>query len=151
MTAAEAERLGTVPDDLDVIIRRLHVPMMTTPVEVGGDHLYLGDGGLAADSSTPRIRLVLVRTADAAIGAEWNAMALQGTGSVDITVDGAFVPDALVVDPMSGPVRGGPLYQLGYQAAVSAENLGFTMGQCQRFLEQAKESTRPGGLPAGSD
>jgi alkylation response protein AidB-like acyl-CoA dehydrogenase len=223
MTAAEAERLGTAPDELDVTIRRLRVPMIKAPVEVGGDHLLLADqfryfealshanataawagfnhagaagmagailgdegldalfgndpspvmaavsapsgtyrrvdGGvevtgtwkyasgvrhadwamltaLEADSAAPSVRLVVVRTADATIGTDWNVMALKGTGSVDVTVDGAFVPDALVVDPMVGTLRGGPMYRLGYQAYVSAENLGFTMGQCQRFLDE---------------
>ncbi|NDH84211.1 MAG: hypothetical protein EBY65_04900, partial [Acidimicrobiia bacterium] len=91
---------------------------------------------LEADSAAPSVRIVVVRTADATIGTDWNVMALKGTGSVDVTVDGAFVPDALVVDPMVGTLRGGPMYRLGYQAYVSAENLGFTMGQCQRFLDE---------------
>ena len=91
---------------------------------------------LEADTTPPNVRIVVVRTADADIGTEWNVMALKGTGSVDVTVDAAFVPDALVIDPFAGTQRGGPMYQLGYQAYVSAENLGFTIGVCQRFLDE---------------
>lgn len=222
-TAAEADRLATAPDALDATIRRLRVPMIKAPLEVGGDHLHMGDqfrffaalshanataawvgfnhagaagmagatlgddgldalfgtdpspvmaavsapsgtyrrvdGGvevtgtwkyasgvrhadwvmltaLEADATPSNVRIVVVRTADAEIGTEWNVMALKGTGSVDVTVDAGFVPDALVIDPLAGPVRGGPMYQLGYQAYVSAENLGFTIGVCQRFLDE---------------
>ncbi len=222
-TAAEADRLHTAPDALDGTMRRLRVPMVKAPVEVGGDHLHLadqfryfetlshanataawagfnhagaagmagamlGDDGLAAlfgsdpspvmaavsapsgtyrhveggvevtgtwkyasgvrhadwamltaleaDTKPANVRIVIVRTADAEIGTEWNVMALKGTGSVDVTVDSAFVPDALVADPFAGTLRGGPMYQLGYQAYVAAENLGFTIGVCQRFIEE---------------
>ncbi len=222
-TAAEADRLSTAPDALDATMRRLRVPMIKAPIEVGGDHLHmadqfryfaslshanataawagfnhagaagmagatLGDDGLTAlfgsdpspvmaavaapsgtyrqvdggvevsgtwkyasgvrhadwvmltaleaDTTPPKVRIVVVRTADAAIGTEWNVMALKGTGSVDVTVDAAFVPDALVIDPSVGPLRGGPLYRLGYQAYVAAENLGFTIGVCERFLDE---------------
>lgn len=222
-TAAEADRLFTAPDALDVAMRRLRVPMIKAPLEVGGDHLHMADqfryfgalshanataawagfnhagaAGMAgamlgedgldalfgtdpspvmaavsapsgtyrrvddgvevtgtwkyasgvrhadwvmltaleADTTPPNVRIVVVRTADAEIGTEWNVMALKGTGSVDVTVDAAFVPDALVIDPFGGTQRGGPMYRLGYQAYVSAENLGFTMGVCQRFLDE---------------
>ena len=222
-TAAEADRLFTAPDALDVTMRRLRVPMIKAPLEVDGDHLHmadqfrffealshanataawvgfnhagaagmagatLGDDGLdalfgtdpspvmaavsapsgtyrrvaggvevtgtwkyasgvrhadwvmltalEADTTPPEVRIVVVRTCDAVIGTEWNVMALKGTGSVDVTVDGAFVPDALVIDPSAGTSRGGPMYQLGYQAYVTAENLGFTIGVCQRFLDE---------------
>lgn len=222
-TAAEADRLFTAPDALDAAMRRMRVPMIKAPLEVGGDHLHmadqfryfealshanataawagfnhagaagmagatLGDDGLdalfgtdpspvmaavsapsgtyrrvdggvevtgtwkyasgvrhadwvmltafEADTAPPNVRIVVVRTADAEIGTEWNVMALKGTGSVDVTVDAAFVPDALVIDPFAGTQRGGPMYELGYQAYVSAENLGFTIGVCQRFLDE---------------
>lgn len=222
-TAAEADRLSTAPAALDVSMRRLRVPMIKAPLEVGGDHLHLadqfryfaalshanataawagfnhagaagmagaalGDDGLAAlfgsdpspvmaavaapsgtyrqvdggvevtgtwkyasgvrhadwvmltaleeDATSPSVRIAVVRTADAVIGTEWNVMALKGTGSVDVTVDAAFVPDALVIDPFVGPLRGGPMYRLGYQAYVAAENLGFTIGVCERFLDE---------------
>lgn len=222
-TAAEADRLSTAPDALDATMRRLRIPMIKAPLEVGGDHLHLadqfryfatlshanataawagfnhagaagmagatlGDDGLEAlfgtdpcpvmaavsapsgtfrkvdggvevtgtwkyasgvrhadwvmlaaldaDAPTPRVRIAVVRTADATIGTEWNVMALKGTGSVDVTVDAGFVPDALVIDPSVGPLRGGPMYRLGYQAYVAAENLGFTIGVCQRFVDE---------------
>ena len=43
ITAAEAERQGTAPDALDALMRRLRVPMIKAPLEVGGDHLHLAD------------------------------------------------------------------------------------------------------------
>ena len=224
-TAAEAERLGTAPDALDSTIRRLRVPMIKAPLEVGGDHLYLADqlryfealshanatagwagfnhagaagmagallgdagiervfandpspvmaavsapsgswkkvdGGvtatgtwryasgvrhadwamltaLEADSEQPGVRLIMARTRDARVHGDWDVMALKGTGSVNISLEEAFIPDDLVIDPFVGIQRGGPMYALGYQAYVSGENLGFTLGVCKRFMDEIK-------------
>jgi len=57
---------------------------------------------LEAEAAAPN-----VRTADATIGTEWSVMALEGTGSVDVTTEAVFVPDPLVIDPLPGPLRGG--------------------------------------------
>lgn len=84
----------------------------------------------------PTVRIAIIKASDATIGGEWNVMALKGTGSVDVVCEDVFVPDALLIDPLAGPVRGGPMYTLGYQAYVSGENLGFTLGVCQRFFDE---------------
>lgn len=84
----------------------------------------------------PSIRLMAAPTAEADVSGDWDVMALKGTGSVDTVFDKAFVPEHLVVDPFAGPVRGGPMYTVGMQAYVSGENLGFTLGTCQRFLDE---------------
>ncbi len=84
----------------------------------------------------PRIRVAVVRTTDAQIDGEWKVMALKGTGSFTVTCNDTFVPDALTLDPLAGPSRGGPLYQTDYQAYVAPENLGFTLGVCERFMDE---------------
>ncbi len=91
---------------------------------------------LETGATQPTVRAGLVSMADVETHGEWNVMALKGTGSINVTVDDVFVPEALVVDPVAGPRRGGPMYHLGYQAFVAGENLGFTLGVCQRFLEE---------------
>lgn len=87
-------------------------------------------------TGAPEVRIGIIRLEDAVVHGDWDVMALKGTGSVSITVDAVFVPDALVVDPMQGPLRGGPMFGLGYGPYVAGENLGFTFGVCSRFLDE---------------
>jgi alkylation response protein AidB-like acyl-CoA dehydrogenase len=84
----------------------------------------------------PAVRLAIVPACDVTLADNWDVMALKGTGSVDVTLDGVHVPDHLLIDPFVGPLRGGPMYTVGYQAYVSGENLGFTIGVCQRLLDE---------------
>ncbi|MEE2768271.1 MAG: hypothetical protein VX833_03560 [Actinomycetota bacterium] len=85
------------------------------------------------------IRLIVIPADETNIGGDWDVMALKGTGSVNVELDGTFVPEHRTVDPLIGPRRGGPMYTLGYQAYVSGENLGFTLGVCQRFFDEVTE------------
>jgi alkylation response protein AidB-like acyl-CoA dehydrogenase len=88
------------------------------------------------ESSEGGIRIGIVPRADFSVHGEWNVMALRGTGSIDVVVDEAFVPDHLTFGPGSPIRRGGPMYALGYQAYVAPENLGFTLGVAQRFVDE---------------
>ncbi len=91
---------------------------------------------IESGAEQPRVRICIVRTRDARVDGDWDVMALKGTGSFTIHVDDVFVPDCLVLDPLDAPLRGGPMFETGYQAYVAAENLGFTMGVCQRFMDE---------------
>lgn len=84
----------------------------------------------------PTVTLAVIRTADATVHGDWNVMALKGTGSVSITAKDVFVPTALTVDPMGPPKRGGAIYGLNYPIFVAGENLGFTFGVCNRFIDE---------------
>lgn len=236
ITADEAERQGTAPDALDALMRKLRVPMIKAPREVGGDHLLMADqfryfsalsyanptaawagfnhagaaamagarlghagldivfgdnpapimaavsaptgnfvvvdGGvrlsgtwkyasgvkhsdfalltaIESASDLPRVRVVIVPTHEARVDGDWDVMALKGTGSFSIHVDDVFVPDSMVIDPSVAPLRGGPMFETGYQAYVAAENLGFTMGVCQRFMDEL--ATYANGKARGFD
>ena len=87
-------------------------------------------------SDSGSVRLLVIPAENTNIGGDWDVMALKGTGSVNVELDGAFVPEHRTANPLSGPQRGGPMYTLGYQAYVSGENLGFTLGVCQRFFDE---------------
>ena len=89
----------------------------------------LGDGGRG-------VRIGVVPRTDFEVAGEWNVIALQGTGSIDVIVDGAFVPDHLTFAPGDPIRRGGTMFALGYQGYVAPENLGFTLGVCQRFVDE---------------
>ena len=236
ITADEAERQGTAPDALDALMRKLRVPMIKAPLEVGGDHLHLADqfryfsalsyanptaawagfnhagaaamagarlgragldivfgdnpapimaavsapsgtflsvdGGIRltgtwkyasgvkhsdfalltaieSGAETPRVRIGIVPTREARVDCDWDVMALKGTGSFTVHVDDVFVPDSMVIDPSVAPLRGGPMFETGYQAYVAAENLGFTMGVCQRFMDEL--ATYANGKARGFD
>lgn len=102
-------------------------------------------------SDRPSARLCVLRTADAVISGEWNVMALKGTGSVSIVATDVFVPNDLLIDPVKGVLRGGPMYSLHYQPYVAGENLGFTFGVCRRFLDEmvTYARTKSRGLDGG--
>jgi len=61
------------------------------------------------------VRLAAVSADDVSLSDNWDVMALKGTGSVDVTLNEVFVPDHLLADPFASPLRGGPMYKLGYQ------------------------------------
>ena len=82
------------------------------------------------------MRLAAVPADDVSLSDDWDVMALKGTGSVDVSLEEVFVPDHLIADPMASPERGGPMYTVGYQAYVAGENLGFSLGVCQRLLDE---------------
>ncbi|MBU3689751.1 MAG: hypothetical protein B7C54_03200 [Acidimicrobiales bacterium mtb01] len=88
------------------------------------------------EDTPPRPRILIVRADDVTVTGEWDVMALKGTGSIDVVADGAFVPDHLSIDPFDPIERGGPMFALSYQAYVAPENLGFTLGVCQRFVDE---------------
>ena len=85
------------------------------------------------------LRLLVIPVDNTNIGGDWDVMALKGTGSFNVELAGTFVPEHRVANPLIGPQRGGPMYALGYQAYVSGENLGFTLGVCQRFFDEITE------------
>ncbi len=67
---------------------------------------------------------------------DWNVAALQGTGSVDVSVEDAFVPDALACSPLV-QLRGGSQYsRIGFRGYVGGENIGFSLGVAQRLLDE---------------
>lgn len=82
------------------------------------------------------VRIGIVPSSQFTVDGEWSVIALQGTGSIDVIVEDRFVPEHLTFGPESPIRRGGPMFALGYQAYVAPENLGFTLGVCQRFVDE---------------
>jgi len=89
-----------------------------------------------SEGESPRPRILIVRADQVTVTGEWNVMALKGTGSIDVIADAVVVPDHLTIDPFEGIERGGPMFALTYQGYVAPENLGFTLGVCQRFVDE---------------
>jgi alkylation response protein AidB-like acyl-CoA dehydrogenase len=83
-------------------------------------------------------RLLAISTADVTLDDDWHVMSQSGTGSVDVVVDRAFVPDDMVVERTA--TRGGPMYSLlSPTSYIAGENLGFTLGAARRFLDDLVE------------
>lgn len=93
----------------------------------------------------------------------WNVMGLAGTGSKDVVVNGAFVPDYRAIDVykvMNGEAateagRTQPLYQLPWSAifpnAVSAGVIGIAEGVLRCALDYQKGRVSVAGVAQASD
>lgn len=67
---------------------------------------------------------------------DWHVAALQGTGSVDVIVDDAFVPSEMTSSPFA-QLRGGAQYlKIGFRGYVGGENVGFSLGVAQRMVDE---------------
>ena len=96
----------------------------------------------AGDEDSPGLRTVVLPMRDVRRQGEWNVMALKGTGSIDLACEDVAVPERRLIDPTAGPVRGGPQFSLPYMVYVAGENLGFTLGVTERFLDEATAYAR---------
>lgn len=109
---------------------------------------------MAVNEADPaHMQMLAIPIGDVQRTGEWNVMALKGTGSIDIACENVYVPDYRFVDLMGPPVRGGYEFSLHYMVYVAGENLGFTLGVTERFLDEAlaqaqRKSRGPGGTLA---
>ncbi|MDR7303897.1 3-hydroxy-9,10-secoandrosta-1,3,5(10)-triene-9,17-dione monooxygenase oxygenase subunit [Haloactinomyces albus] len=111
--------------------------------------VVVGESGRPVDFLT-----VLVPRADYEIIDVWDVMGLRGTGSNDITVDQAFVPEHRVMrnydhSQLRGPgqqVNSGPLYRMPFGAiftsAIAAPVIGAVAGGYQHYLSAMRDRAR---------
>jgi alkylation response protein AidB-like acyl-CoA dehydrogenase len=69
----------------------------------------------------------------------WHVAGLQGTGSLDFSLDGTFVPGELTYELGSPAARGGDLFRLGMPAFISNEVPPFAVGVARRALDDMTE------------
>jgi alkylation response protein AidB-like acyl-CoA dehydrogenase len=110
---------------------------------------------IIADTGEARIFVTPIEHARLEL-ASWNVMGLRGTGSVDYTIDGAFVPEeythgAFVTEPR----RGGAIFRSGIMGLAEICHSGWALGVGRRLLDElgaliVSKVGRPGSL-AGSD
>src|ERR1700674_328376 len=115
-------------------------------------------GGIDVDGrQMPDFRSFLLPRKDYRIDDNWHVAGLAGTGSKDIVVDGAFVPDHRSMShwdltlgkPMPGwELNPAPLYRLPFAVvfinALSAAILGAAAGFLDAWIENSRE--RKGGM-----
>jgi alkylation response protein AidB-like acyl-CoA dehydrogenase len=108
-----------------------------------------GEDG-AADTGFGRMVVFLVPKAQAEVIDNWHVAGLQGTGSLDFSVDGIFVPSELTYDLGTAAVRDGDLFRLGMPAFVSNEVPPLAIGLARRALDDMTElATHTARFPGG--
>ncbi|HEX4289816.1 MAG TPA: acyl-CoA dehydrogenase family protein [Trebonia sp.] len=96
------------------------------------------DGG-PAGTGFGRMIVFAVPKAEAEVIDNWHVAGLQGTGSLDFSLDGTFVPAELTYELGSPAVRGGELFRLGMPAFVSNEVPPLAIGLARRAIDDITE------------
>ncbi|HEX3514551.1 MAG TPA: acyl-CoA dehydrogenase family protein, partial [Trebonia sp.] len=118
------------------------------PGPSGGEEPPADQG--AAATGFGRMVVFLVPKAQAEVIDNWHVAGLQGTGSLDFSVDGIFVPSELTYDLGTAAVRGGDLFRLGMPAFVSNEVPPLAIGLARRALDDMTElATHTARFPGG--
>jgi alkylation response protein AidB-like acyl-CoA dehydrogenase len=108
-----------------------------------------GESG-AAETGFGRMVVFLVPKTHAEVIDNWHVAGLQGTGSLDFSVDGIFVPEELTYDLGIAAVRGGDLFRLGLPAFVSNEVPPLAIGLARRALDDMTDlATHTARFPGG--
>ena len=130
----------------------------------GSDHcqwVFLG-GLVPSDEGPPELRTFLIPRSDYEIDDNWHVLGLRATGSKDIVVHDAFVPEYRThsfVDAFHGrnpgnAVNPGPIYRLPFGgvfcSAVAAPAVGVARGALEAVEQQAagRISMMDGSAPA---
>ena len=121
---------------------------------MGGCVVDTGDGTLQTlPNGMPDIRLMLAPAEDFEIHDTWHVSGLRGTGSHDIELSDAFVPDEMAASVISDTPRhdGGlyafPLFGL-LALAIAGVSLGAARGALDDFIELAGAKVPTGGRRA---
>ena len=96
-----------------------------------------GDGG--PPTGFPLMIVFLVPKEQAEVIDNWHVAGLQGTGSLDFSLDGVFVPKEMTYQLGTPAVRGGDLFRLGMPAFVSNEVPPLAIGLARRALDDMTE------------
>ena len=104
----------------------------------------------AAPSGFARMIVFLVPKDQAEVIDNWHVAGLQGTGSLDFSLDGVFVPAEMTYELGAPAVRGGDLFRLGMPAFVSNEVPPLAIGLARRALDDMTElATHTARFPGG--
>jgi alkylation response protein AidB-like acyl-CoA dehydrogenase len=128
----------------------VHADWVIGAFKPSGDDPGAADGGGAAEGGFGRMVVYLVPKAQVEVIDNWHVAGLQGTGSLDFSLDGTFVPEELTYDLGSAAVRGGDLFRLGMPAFVSNEVPPLAIGLARRALDDMTElATHTARFPGG--
>lgn len=119
----------------------------TWPFSSGSDWAtWLGLGFLVTDregkpiqgpDGKPQALYAVTPRESGVISRNWDVTGLKGTGSHDIVVKEAFIPDAYIIDAYStAPVRKDPVFYLGKDLSAWAGHSAVTLGLMKRALQE---------------
>jgi alkylation response protein AidB-like acyl-CoA dehydrogenase len=104
--------------------------------------------GLIQGTNEPRIFVLPVEKAK--LIDNWDVMGLRGTGSIDYTIDAAFVPESYTHFAVTDePKRGGGLYRLGIIGMAAICHSGWACGIGRRLLDELGAAVRARGGAKG--
>ncbi|KIQ14163.1 acyl-CoA dehydrogenase family protein [Rhodococcus sp. MEB064] len=140
------------------------------PFSTGTDHSkWIIVGGFLTDASgevtmPPRLRHFLLPISDYVIEeGSWDVVGLKGSGSKDVTVKDAFVPDYHVLDPedfADGRLarergRDNPMYSIPFlvmfSGAIAAGTLGIAEGALAAFIGYTRDRIGASGNKVAQD
>src|SRR5262249_31992257 len=105
--------------------------------------------GIIEGTGEPRIFVLPVDKAK--LIENWDVMGLRGTGSIDYTIDAAFVPEAYTHFAVTEkPERGGVLYTIGIVGFATICHAGWACGIGRRALDEIAEYVRTRGGRGGT-
>jgi len=105
--------------------------------------------GIIEGTGEPRIFVLPV--GQAKLIDNWDVMGLRGTGSIDYTIESAFVPEAYTHFAVTEtPQRGGALYTIGIAGFATICHAGWACGIGHRLLDEAAAFVRNRGGRAGN-
>ncbi len=113
-----------------------------------GTHIHT----LAVIETTGEPRIFVLPVEKAKLIDNWDVMGLRATGSIDYTIEDAYVPDAYTHFAVTEkPLRGGALYTLGIVGFAAMCHSGWACGIGRRLLDElmatvASKRGRPGSL-----
>jgi indole-3-acetate monooxygenase len=93
----------------------------------------------AAPAGLPLMIVFVAPKDQAEVIDNWHVAGLQGTGSLDFSLDGVFVPAEMTYRLGMPAVRGGDLFRLGMPAFVSNEVPPLAIGLARRALDDMTE------------
>jgi alkylation response protein AidB-like acyl-CoA dehydrogenase len=108
------------------------------------------EDGDSAGTGFGRMVVFLIPKAEAEVIDNWHVAGLQGTGSLDFSLDGVFVPEEQTYALGIPAIRGGALFRLGIPAFVSNEVPPLAIGLARRAIDDMIElATHTARFPGG--
>jgi len=104
-----------------------------------GTHIHT----LAIIETTGEPRIFVLPVEQAKLIENWDVMGLRGTGSIDYTIDGAYVPESYThFATTEEPLRGGNLYRIGIIGFAAMCHSAWACGIGRRVLDELVDVVR---------
>jgi alkylation response protein AidB-like acyl-CoA dehydrogenase len=104
--------------------------------------------GLIEETGEPRIFVLPV--GEATLIDNWDVMGLRGTGSIDYTIENAYVPESYTHFAITEePKRGGGLYRIGIIGFAGMCHSGWALGIGRRLLDEMQALVQQRGGAKG--